>query len=150
MHAWPSGRSLHGGVDEIPLPEGPGRLWLSGKHFVGVDPSAAMVECGAGRLVCLCERHELVARYPDYVSWLEAQVPEAATWWPIPDLHAPGLKEADALLDALRRMIGEGETILLSAAGSAVARIVATIALRNGHPVIGLVRSRAGIASLQS
>jgi len=134
MHAWPSGRSLHGGVDEIPLPEGPGRLWLSGKHFVGVDPSTAMVECGAGRLVCLCERHELVARYPDYVSWLEAQVPEAATWWPIPDLHAPGLKEADALLDALRRMIGEGETILLHC-GAGIGRagtIAAGLLIRMG------------------
>ena len=54
-----SERSRHGGVDEIPLPVGPGRLWLCGKHYIGPDPEAAMAAIGATTVVCLSETHEL-------------------------------------------------------------------------------------------
>ena len=39
---WPSGRGRDGGIDEIPLPGVPGRLWLCGKHFIGPDVEAAV------------------------------------------------------------------------------------------------------------
>ena len=111
--AWLSGRSLHGGVDEIPLPTGPGRLWICGKHFIGPDPDAALVEVAATTAVCLTEEHELVHRYPNYVHWLRAQPPERALWFPIPDLHAPSLPTALVLLDRLSERLSLGQSLLL-------------------------------------
>jgi len=95
-----SERSRHGGVDEIPLPVGPGRLWLCGKHFVGPDPDAAMAAVGATTVLCLSEVHELSGRYPGYVAWLGVNVPRRAVWFPIPDLHAP---------DEPRRRLGKDQ-----------------------------------------
>ena len=53
-------RSLNGGVDELPLPEIPGRLFLCGKHFIGPDPVAATARIGATTVVCLNQRYEQV------------------------------------------------------------------------------------------
>jgi protein-tyrosine phosphatase len=108
-----SERSRHGGVDEIPLPVGPGRLWLCGKHYVGPDPEAAMAAVGATTVVCLSEAHELTDRYPQYVTWLDANTPVRAVWHPIPDLHAPGTDEAGALLEQLRARLSAGESLLV-------------------------------------
>lgn len=111
--AWTGHRSRHGGVDEIPLPDGPGRLWLCGKHFVGPDPERALAAVGATTIVCLNERFELVDRYPEYVDWLERNRPARAVWHPVPDLHAPGVDEARAILAGLRDRIARGETLLV-------------------------------------
>lgn len=111
--AWPGERSRHGGVDEIPLPGGPGRLWLCGKHFVGPDPEAALGHVGATTVVCLNQRHELASRYPGYVDWLEAHRPARAVWHPVPDLHAPTLEAAVELLADLRRRLDEGAGLLV-------------------------------------
>jgi Protein-tyrosine phosphatase len=113
MSEWPAGRARHGGVDEIPLPEGPGRLWLCGKHFVGPDPVGAMSECGADRLVCLCEPHELDERYPGYVAWLAANQEQAATWFAIPDLHAPSAEDVEPLLVHIRQLVHAGHGVLM-------------------------------------
>jgi protein-tyrosine phosphatase len=114
MSAWPHGRSLDGGVDEIPLPAGAGgRLWLSGKHFIGPDPEAALRRTGATAIVCLTEPAELIDRYPAYVGWLRANQPARALWWPIPDLHAPDLDDAIDLLRNLRSRLASGETLLV-------------------------------------
>jgi len=109
--SWPEGRSLHGGADQIPLPLGPGQLWLCGKHFVGPDPRGAMASVGADRVVCLCQRHELVDRYPGYVEWLGSDA--SAIWTPVPDLHAPELSELVRLVETLGRLIREGSSVLL-------------------------------------
>jgi len=106
-------RSRHGGVDEIPLPVGPGRLWLCGKLYVGPDPEAAMAAVGATTVVCLCEAHELSERYPDYVAWLGANAPRRALWHPIADFHAPSGQEADELIDELRGRLAAGGTLLV-------------------------------------
>jgi protein-tyrosine phosphatase len=112
--AWPSGRSLNGGVDEIPLPAGQrGRLWLCGKHFVGPDPDAALEQISATAAVCLTEPAELLERYPDYVDWLRTNQPDRALWWPIPDLHAPNIDSAVDLLGQLRARLASGQTLLL-------------------------------------
>jgi protein-tyrosine phosphatase len=108
-----SERSRHGGADEIPLPVGPGRLWLCGKHFVGPDPEAAMAAVAASTIVCLSETHELADRYPGYVAWLGDNVPRRAIRHPIPDLHAPSAPQADALIAELRDRIVAGETLLM-------------------------------------
>lgn len=110
---WPAGRARHGGVDEIPLPEGPGRLWLCGKHFVAPDPVSALSACGADRVVCLCEQPELEERYPGYVAWLSAHDRQVAIWFPIPDLHAPSPEAVQPLLVDLRRLIAAGHGILM-------------------------------------
>jgi hypothetical protein len=112
--AWPTGRSLHGGVDEIPLPAGSrGRLWLCGKHFVGPDPEAALSGIAGDAVVCLNEPGELRDRYPDYVRWLRANQPERALWWPVPDLHAPTLGDALELLGQLQGRLESGQTLLV-------------------------------------
>ncbi len=113
MTGWPHGRSRDGGVDEIPLPVGPGRLWLCGKHAVGPDPEALLARVGATTIVCLNERHELDGRYPDYLTWIEAHRPVRASWWPIPDLHAPTLDTALALLTDLRTRLDRGERVVM-------------------------------------
>jgi len=131
---WPSGRSRHGGVDEVPLPPSAGgRLWLCGKHFIGPDPESALEQVGATTVVCLTERAELVDRYPRYVDWLEANQPARALWWPIPDLHAPDLDGAVALLDELRSRLRSGQSLLLHCgagigrAGTVAAALLVTL-----------------------
>jgi protein-tyrosine phosphatase len=112
--SWPLGRSLHGGVDEVPLPDGvPGRLWLCGKRYVAPDPEAAMANVGATMVACLCEPGELAERYPGYAPWLRANQPRRALWHPIADLHAPTLTEALELWEALRARLGAGEGVVL-------------------------------------
>jgi len=113
MSAWPSERSRHGGADEIPLPVAGGRLWLCGKHFIGPDPEAALNRVGATGAVCLSEVAELADRYPNYVSWLKANQPSRALWYPIPDLHAPHLPHAVGLLDELRSRLTSGQSLLM-------------------------------------
>jgi hypothetical protein len=100
-------------VDEIPLPEGPGRLWLCGKLFVAPDPVGALSACGADVVVCLCERQELEDRYPRYVRWLADNEGQGAIWFPIPDLHAPTLEDVLPLLVRLRQLVLAGRGVLL-------------------------------------
>jgi hypothetical protein len=114
VSAWPHGRSLHGGVDEVPLPPAAGgRLWLCGKHYIGPDPELALDRIGATAAVCLTEAAELIDRYPEYVAWLGANQPDRALWWPIPDLHAPHLDDALLLLDELRSRLQSGQSLLV-------------------------------------
>jgi Cyclin-dependent kinase inhibitor 3 (CDKN3) len=110
---WPGERSVHGGVDEIPLPQGPGRLWLCGKHFVGDNPELALAAVDADRIVCLCEPAELAARYPLYVAWLEAGGHGQAISFPIPDLHAPAVDAALPFLDHLVALLADGRVLLM-------------------------------------
>ena len=134
---WLSERSRNGGVDEIPLPGGPGRLWLAGKHLVGPDPEAALARTGATAVVCLNERHELADRYPAYVEWLRANPPARALWWPIPDLHAPPIDAIAPLLDDLLDRLGRAEGLLVHC-GAGVGRagtLAAALLVRAGTEV---------------
>jgi hypothetical protein len=134
MAEWPAGRARHGGVDEVALPEGPGRLWLCGKHFVGPDPVAALSACDADVIVCLCERHELEERYPGYVRWLAAQDGQAAIWFAIPDLHAPPVTAVQPLLIRLRQLVQAGRGVLLHC-GAGIGRagtLAAALLMRMG------------------
>lgn len=132
MSLWHSERSRDGGVDEVALPDGPGRLWLCGKHAVAPDPDALLERLGATTVVALNERHELEGRYPDYVRWL--QTSGKAVWHPVPDLHAPPLADALALVDDLRRRIQDGDHVVLHC-GAGVGRagtIAAALLMRGG------------------
>jgi protein-tyrosine phosphatase len=110
---WPRGRARDGGIDEIPLPDVAGRLWLCGKHAIGPDVDATLVAVGASTVVCLTERHELVDRYPEYVAWLEHERGRRALWHPIPDLHAPTLSELEPLVDELVGRLATGEGLVV-------------------------------------
>lgn len=137
MSAWPAPRSRHGGADEIPLPEGSGRLWLCGKHFVGPDPEEALQQTGADLVVCLCEPSELDQRYPAYVRWLEDNAGARAVWFPVPDLHAPTSDQADRFLDELAARLESGAVVLLHC-GAGIGRagtLAAALLMRMGLPL---------------
>ena len=104
------GFNIDGGIHEVPLPSVPGRLWLCGKHAVASDPGAVLCRLGATTVVCLTERHELIERYPSYVTWLEQSDPSAALWFPVHDLDAPPIERARPFLaDLLGRLrLGDG------------------------------------------
>src|SRR5690349_15589985 len=138
---WNSERSRNGSVDEVPLPQPAGRLFLCGKHFIGPDVEAALARVGATTAVCLNELGELVTRYPDYVDWLRANQPDRAVWFPIPDLHAPQPAAAHAFLDDLLARLGRGETLLLHC-GAGIGRagtLAAAILMRMGTPMTSAV-----------
>jgi len=149
---WPGERGRHGGADEIPLPVGPGRLWLCGKHYVGPDPEDALRSVGAATIVCLSERPELADRYPSYVEWLDANQPARAVWHPVPDLHAPDLAAATALLAELRRRIDAGEGLLvhcgagIGRAGTTAVALLLTmgVPLGDAKAVVAAHRPMAG------
>ena len=114
MTLFRSRRSVDGGIDEIPLPDVPGRLWLCGKHAIGPDPDTALTTAGAAStVVCLTEAHELDSRYPDYVEWLRAESGRRAIWFPIHDLHAPHADAALALVDDVVARLRAGESVLV-------------------------------------
>lgn len=109
---WLHERARHGGVDEVPLPDGvPGRLWLCGKHVIAPDPEALLTEVGATAVVCLCERGELADRYPGYVAWLDGD--SRARWRPIHDLGAPPVAEALSLIDEVHAALAAGEGVVV-------------------------------------
>ncbi len=116
-----SPRSVDGGIDEIPLPNANGRLWLCGKHVVGPDPEAALARVDATTIVCLNRRHELEDRYPGYVPWIEANTPERAVWFPTADLSIRPLNEMlpilHDLVDRVSRPEGAERLIIHCAAG---------------------------------
>jgi hypothetical protein len=111
--SWLGPRSVDGGIDRIPLPRGPGALWLCGKHAVGADPEAALQRVAATTMVCLNERHELAARYPGYVTWLDRHRGTRALWYPIPDLHVPPLAELRPFVDDLVTRLDGGAALLM-------------------------------------
>jgi protein-tyrosine phosphatase len=106
------GRAWHGGFNEVPLPDGPGHLWVCGKDFVGPDPENALMSTGANTVVCLNEPFELVQEYPEYIEWLRANQPDRAIWHPVPDLGAPPLEAAASLLADLWMRIKRGQSLL--------------------------------------
>lgn len=114
VSGWLSERSRNGGLDEVPLPAGPGRLWLCGKHLVGPDPEAVLQRTGAAAVVCLNEDYELLDRYPDYVAWLRVQADAArAVWSPTPDMHAAPLEEFVAFISSLRARLEVGDGLVV-------------------------------------
>ena len=148
---WLTSRQHDGGIDDVPLPTSlPGRLWLCGKHAIGpkryADPSMPWTA-----VICLCERHELVERYPGYVDWLD-NPDSASDWWPIPDMYAPPVDVALPFVDQLVERIRAGERLLVHCAAG-IGRTGTTavcILIRLGVPleeaeeVVGEARDLAG------
>jgi hypothetical protein len=143
---WPHGRSRDGGIDEIPLPDTRGRLWLCGKHVVGPDPQAALSRVGATTVVCLNEKFELAGRYPGYVEWLQNN----GVWFPIPDMHAPPLADAEVLLADLRDRLHNDERLLMHCgagkgrAGTMAAALLITMGAIDPTTTVSRCRPGAG------
>jgi protein-tyrosine phosphatase len=143
-----SERSLTGGVDEVPLPAAPGRLWLCGKHFVGPDPEAALARVGGSAIVCLTEEHELAERYPAYVVWLRDHAGDRALWWPVPDLHAPDEAVARQWVGDLVTRLGRGEVLLvhcgagIGRAGTIAAAVLLSLGIDLDEALTTVARSR--------
>lgn len=116
MTDWLGTRGRDGGIDTVPLPITGGGLSLCGKHAIGPDHAAAMRRCGATTVVCLVEARELSDRYPDYLDWLQANRGGAAVWFPIHDLHAPGLEATMPFLTGLVRRLDDDEHLLMHCA----------------------------------
>lgn len=143
-----SERSRNGGIDRIPVPDSPGELWLCGKHLICPDVEAALARVGADVVLCLNERHELQARYPDYVAWLRT---DPRAWWvPVPDLHAPPLDEARALVEALLAHLDAGRTVLthcgagIGRAGTVAAAVLVARGATVEEAVVLVAASRPG------
>lgn len=145
--SWRSERSRHGGVDRVEVPGLAGHLWLCGKHFIGPDHAAAIEAVGADVVVCLNERHELADRYPDYVEWLRSGH-ETARWHPVPDLSAPPVDDAVALIDELVGELVAGRTVLvhcgagMGRAGTVAAAVLVRRGLRPDEAVERVAASR--------
>ena len=116
MTDWLGPRGRDGGIDALPLPIASGGLSLCGKHAIGPDHEAALARAGATTVVCLVEAFELIDRYPDYLTWLQANRDDAAVWFPIHDLHAPSVEEAELLVDEVVRRLELGEHLLMHCA----------------------------------
>jgi hypothetical protein len=112
-------------------------LFLCGKHAVGPDAAGLLDRIGGTAVVCLNERYELEARYPDFVAWLEDNAPARAVHHPIPDLHAPSLDDFAALIESLHARLVAGETLLVNC-GAGIGRtgtVAAAILVRTGMPL---------------
>lgn len=110
---WRAERTRNGGADRVPLPSDRGGLWLCGKHFIGPDAELALHKTGATTVVCLSQAPELADRYPEYLEWLAANAPARAVWFPVPDLHAPEIDVARAIVHELRERVEAGEVLLV-------------------------------------
>jgi protein-tyrosine phosphatase len=102
-----------GGVHEIPLLHGAGRMSLCGKRFVAPDAEHALHRAGATTIICLIERGEFVDHWPQYETWLQANAEMRAVWWPIHDLWAPPLAVVEPLLADLDRRLADGHHLLV-------------------------------------
>jgi protein-tyrosine phosphatase len=105
-------------LDEVTLPDTPGRLWLCGKRVVGPDPEAALRRAdNANAVVSFNERHELLRDYPGYVAWLDRHAGNRALWWPVPDLGAPRLADAQPMVHTMVKRLKRGDGLILHCAG---------------------------------
>lgn len=112
---WSSERQRDGGIDEIPLPDGvTGRMWLCGKRAIA-DGRFADDDAPWSTVVCLCQRHELADRYPEYVAWM-GEPGDHSIWWPIPDFGAATLTATVAFVDDLAARLRAGDRLLVHCA----------------------------------
>ena len=105
-----------GGIHEIPLPAGTGRLWLCGKHFIGPNVDEVLASCDDAIAVCLVQEHELTDRYPHYVDWHESHAGTRGIWFPIDDLSYPALDDSIDFIATLTAHIHAGQSLVVHCA----------------------------------
>ena len=105
-----------GGIHEIPLPSGEGRLWLCGKHFIGPNVEDVLASCDNAMAVCLVQEHELHDRYPDYVDWHETHAGTRGIWFPIDDLSYPPLDKCIEFITTLTAHLHAGQSLVVHCA----------------------------------
>lgn len=111
------------------------------------SPPAGGSPLGAGGdpvILCLCERHELDERYPDYVDWLESGI-DGARWVPVHDLGAPSPDAARALGAEVNRWLDAGRPVIIHC-GAGLGRaptIAACALLSRGHELDGILAAIA-------
>ncbi len=152
--SWIGPRSVDGGLDEFVVGGKPTGIWLCGKHLTGPDPEAARARVPDPEvaIVCLCQRHELEDRYPEYVAWLEANAGRRAHWFPIPDLSAPPIDQARTIVAAMSAALDAGRSLIVhcgAGIGRAPTMSIATL-LSRGYQLetlleaVGEARPMAG------
>ena len=137
MGGWLTERQRDGGIDRVPLPDGvPGSLWLCGKRAIA-EGRFLRSDVPWTTVVCLCRRHELAARYPDYVAWLDASDGRRSIWWPVHDLGAESLERTLPFVDDLVTRLRGGDHLLVHcAAGIGRAGTTAvSVLVRLGRPL---------------
>jgi protein-tyrosine phosphatase len=82
--------------------------------------------------VCLNERHELVDRYPAYVEWLITERGARATWFPVPDLHAPLVADMEQLVDGIIARLGDGVVVHCGAGIGRAGTTAVAVLVRTG------------------
>ena len=135
--SWLSERSRNGGLDEVPVPSSAGQLWLCGKHLIGPDPEGTLDRAGASLVVCLNDETELVHRYPEYVRWLRDNADGRALWWPVHDMHAPGLDGFASLVILVTARLDAGEGVIVHC-GAGIGRagsLAAAVLIAHGAPL---------------
>lgn len=108
--------STDGGIHEIPVAHGAGRVWLCGKQYIGPDVESVLAVTGADAVVCLTNRHEIDERYPDYTAWLDREAGSRALWHPIDDLSYPPVAEIRPTLDECADRLRAGRGLVIHCA----------------------------------
>ncbi len=140
-----AGRYRSGG--DLSVPEGGNRVGFEGYGIVGAVGEGVTLEPGTR-----------VAFFPGRAAWSEYTLVPATYVTPLPDavsddaaaqLHVNPLTAA-LLWRAVQRAgaIAGRDVVVLTAAGSAVARLTIALLRKNGVDAIGIVRSSAGAETL--
>jgi protein-tyrosine phosphatase len=108
--------NTNGGIHEIPLPSGAGRLWLCGKHYIGPNVEEVLAGCDNAIAVCLVQEHELADRYPSYIEWHETHAGTRAIWNPIDDLSYPEFDEIFEFVSVLTDHLKNGQSLVVHCA----------------------------------
>ena len=148
---WPRGEPSTEASTRFPSPGAPAACRCAASSSSAPTPRRPWLGPAPIRIVCLCERQELVDRFPRYVAWLTTHADEGdvgAIWFPIPDLHAPGLATVRPFLDRLRSGVAAGHGFLMHCgagigrAGTMAAALLMTMGVDRAASIATVARHR--------